>query len=63
MFVFLTMHPINRPEVMIGNAAERFDQQGNLIDPTSQELIRQLLQNLVIWTRQLQVPTPSLAGR
>lgn len=62
MFVFLNMHPINRPEVMIGNAAERFDQQGNLIDPTSQELTRQLLQNLVAWTRQLQVSTPSLAG-
>jgi hypothetical protein len=32
---------------MIDNAAERFDRQGNLIDPTSQELIRQLLLNLV----------------
>jgi hypothetical protein len=32
---------------MIDNAAQRFDQQGNLIDPTSQGLIRQLLQNLV----------------
>jgi NAD(P)H-dependent FMN reductase len=33
MFVFLNMHPINRSDVMIGNAPERFDQQGNLIDP------------------------------
>jgi chromate reductase len=27
-FVFLNMFPINQPEVMIGNAAERFDAQG-----------------------------------
>jgi hypothetical protein len=47
---------------MIGNAVESFDRQSNLIDPTSQELILQLLQNLVAWTRQLQVPTPSLVG-
>jgi hypothetical protein len=47
---------------MIGNAVERFDQQGNLIDPTSQQLIRHLLQNLVAWTRQLQVTTLCLAG-
>src|SRR6266404_7184417 len=30
MFVFLDMHPVNQPEVMIGNAAEQFDAQGNL---------------------------------
>ena len=28
VFVFLNMHTINRPEVMIGNAAQRFDAQG-----------------------------------
>ena len=31
----------------LGNAAERFDVQGNLRDETSKKLIRQLLQNLV----------------
>ncbi|HEY8460428.1 MAG TPA: NAD(P)H-dependent oxidoreductase [Blastocatellia bacterium] len=50
-FVFLNMYPINRPEVMIGNAAQRFDAQGNLTDETSKDLIRQLLQNLVTWAR------------
>ena len=59
VFVFLNMHVLNRPEVMIGHAAQRFDEQGNMIDHTSQELIllqeliRQLLENLVAWTRQL----------
>ena len=53
VFVFLNMHALNRPEVMIGNAAQRFDAQGNLTDTTTQDLIRQLLRNLVDWTRHL----------
>lgn len=53
VFVFLNMRAVNRPEVMIGNAAKRFDAEGNLTDETSRDLISQLLQNLVAWTRQL----------
>lgn len=53
MFVFLNMFPINQPEVMIGNASERFDAAGNLTDETTKKLIRQLLQNLVEWTRRI----------
>jgi len=46
-FVFLNMHPVNQPEVMIGNAAKAFDAKGKLVDETSIKLLRQLLQNLV----------------
>jgi chromate reductase, NAD(P)H dehydrogenase (quinone) len=53
MMVFLNMFPINQPEVMIGNASERFDAEGNLTDDQTKEFIRQLLQNLVDWTRRL----------
>jgi chromate reductase len=53
VFVFLNMHALNKPEVMIGNAAERFDEQGNLTDETIRKLIGQLLQNLAAWTQQL----------
>jgi chromate reductase, NAD(P)H dehydrogenase (quinone) len=53
-FTFLNMHPVNGPEVMIGNAAERFDEQGNLKDAKTKEMIQKLLQNLVHWTRQLE---------
>lgn len=53
MFVFLNMFPINQPEVMIGNAQNRFDSQGNLTDDTTKDLIRQLLQNLTEWTRRI----------
>ena len=53
VFVFLNMHAVNNPEVMIGNASKRFDEQGNLTDETTKGLIGQLLQNLVAWTRRL----------
>src|SRR5688500_4408390 len=53
VFVFLNVYAINQPEVMIGNAAERFDAQGNLRDETSKKLIRHLLQKLVEWTERL----------
>ena len=53
MFVFLDMFPINKPEVMIGNAAQRFDEHGELTDETSRKLVQQLLQALVDWTQRL----------
>lgn len=56
MFVFLNMFPVNQPEVIIGNAAERFDSEGNLTDEATKNLIRQLLQNLVEWTRRIGQP-------
>ena len=53
MMVFLNMFPINQPEVMIANAHERFDSEGNLTDDATKEFIRQLLHNLVEWTRRI----------
>jgi chromate reductase, NAD(P)H dehydrogenase (quinone) len=52
-FVFLNMLPLNRPEVMISNAAERFDADGNLKDETAKKLIAKLLRDLIDWTRLL----------
>jgi chromate reductase, NAD(P)H dehydrogenase (quinone) len=54
MFVFLNMYAVNQPEVMVANAHKHFDQQGKLTDETAQKLIRQLLEELVGWTRRLQ---------
>jgi len=54
IFVFLNMYPINRPEVMVNFAADKFDSNGNLSDETSQKLIGELIQNLVDWTILLQ---------
>jgi len=55
VFVFLNIYAVNQPEVMIGNAAESFDGEGNLTDERTRKLIRQLLDNLVKWTRGLQM--------
>ena len=56
MMVFLNMFPINQPEVMIANAQDRFDKEGNLTDESSKDLIRQLLRNLVNWAQRLEQP-------
>jgi chromate reductase len=53
-FVFLDMHAVNQPEVMIGQAHKHFDEQGNLTDETAKKLISKLLEELVKLTRQLQ---------
>src|SRR4026209_253202 len=53
-FVFLNIHAINQPEVMLGNAHQHFDESGKLTDETAKKLTRQLLEELVNWTKRLQ---------
>ena len=53
IMVFLDMHPVNRPEVMISNCTDRYDDQGNLTDEDSRKFIAQLVQALADWTRKL----------
>jgi chromate reductase len=55
MFVFLNMHAVNQPEVMVANAHKHFDENGKLTDETAKKLIRQLLEELVSWTKRLQI--------
>ena len=57
MFVFLNVFAVNQPEVMIGNAAKRFDAEGNLTDETTKDFIRQLLRSLVELTLRMR-PNP-----
>src|SRR5208283_620433 len=54
VFVFLNMHAVNKPEVMISSAAERFDEQGNLKDERTGKQIRNLLESLVEWAQHLE---------
>lgn len=56
IFVFLNVLAINQPEVMIANAHERFDSNGNLTDAATKDFIRKLLHNLAEWTRRIQTP-------
>jgi chromate reductase len=51
VFVFLNMYPLNRPEVMITNAAQRFDEKGNLTDEETKVHIQKLLAALVAWVK------------
>ena len=57
MFVFLNMYAVNQPEVMVSNAHKYFDEAGKLTDETAKKLIRQLLGELVNWTKRLQKQT------
>ena len=51
--VFLDMHPLNKPEVLIGQAQTKFDAEGNLLDEVAKNLIRDLMAALVGWARQI----------
>ncbi|MGP8081143.1 MAG: NADPH-dependent FMN reductase [Dehalococcoidales bacterium] len=52
--VFLNMFPVNKPEIFVTLAAQKFDDKGKLLDQKTGELIAQLLNNLVSWTIKLQ---------
>lgn len=51
--VTLNMFTLNRPEVLISSAADKFDTYGNLTDVKTQEMIRELVEALVKWTIKL----------
>jgi chromate reductase, NAD(P)H dehydrogenase (quinone) len=51
--VFLNMFPVNKPEVMIPQAQNRFDAEGRLTDETAKGLIKQLMESLQAWTLRL----------
>jgi chromate reductase len=42
---------MNTPSVMIGQASEKFDEQGRLTDEPTREMISKVLQSLVDWTQ------------
>jgi len=52
-FVFLNMHSVNRPEVMVSFAPEKMDEKGRVTDEKTREKIRELIESLVAWTRKL----------
>jgi len=54
VLVFLDMYPINKPEVFLTFANQKFDEKGRLTDEKAKELIKELLTALVTWTRKLQ---------
>jgi chromate reductase len=51
VLAFLNVHPLNKPEVLVARAQEKFDAEGHLADETTRQTVAQLLENLLIWTR------------
>lgn len=53
ILVFFNGQVLNRPEVMVGAAHEKFDASGTLTDEKTKEKVRELLNTLVAWTKKL----------
>lgn len=51
--VFLDVHPLNRPEVMIASAQQAFTAEGKLQDESAIKHLQSLLQALYDWTFKL----------
>jgi len=51
--VFLNMFPVNKPEVFIAQAQNKFDAQGKLTDETTRKFIADLMTALAAWTKRL----------
>lgn len=53
MLIFLNAFPLNKPEVMIGQASSKFDESGRLTDEPTRDFVRQLLEALRDWRARL----------
>ncbi len=51
--VFTNMLTLNKPEVLVANANEKFDKDGNLTDESTKEHVRKLLDAFARWIIQL----------
>jgi chromate reductase len=60
-FVFLNMDALLQPEVAIGLAQQKFDEQGNLTDGVARQLIGMLLEKLVLKARGATRPVKAAA--
>jgi chromate reductase len=53
MFIFLNGHVLNRPEVMIGAGASKFDAEGRLTDQPTRDILGTLLTAFRAWIEKL----------
>lgn len=51
--VFLDMYPINKPEIMIGLAQDKFNEKGEINDEETKKKISEMLIALVAWAKKL----------
>ena len=59
--VYLNMFPVNRPEVFVAMASQKFDANGRLTDETARKVVRAHLIELVRFARLLR-PDPDRGG-
>jgi chromate reductase len=52
-FVFLNMHAVNEPEVMVSYAREKIDANGRLKDVKTRRLIAELVESLIALTARM----------
>jgi chromate reductase, NAD(P)H dehydrogenase (quinone) len=54
IFVDLNMRPLNKPQVLVSKAHEKFSTKMELVDDETNEALRDLLARLVEWARALE---------
>jgi len=54
IMIDLNMYPINRPQLMVANAGDKFGEDLQLTDEESRQTLRDVLSCLVDWTLKLQ---------
>src|SRR6266480_314517 len=54
IMIDLNMYPINRPQLLVANAREKFNENLKLTDEETLRTLRDVLSSLVDWTRKLQ---------
>ena len=57
ILVDLNVYPINKPQLIVARAQEKFDANSNLSDDMSRKLLRDLLTALVEWTQKFKNAT------
>lgn len=53
ILTYTETHVLTKPEVLVMNARQRFDADGNLTDAETREWVRALVEALVVWARRL----------
>ena len=54
IMIDLNMYPINRPQLLVANAKDKFNEDLHLTDEETLQTLRDVLSSLVEWTRKLQ---------
>ncbi|HTY90120.1 MAG TPA: NAD(P)H-dependent oxidoreductase [Methanocella sp.] len=54
-FVYVNMHALNRPEVMVPFVADKVDASGKVTDAKTREKVKEMMVGLAAWTRRLRV--------